>query len=352
VEDVEIGTIDSLVYFTSKSSGRVYRFKDLGTSGVNNYSVFVGNSASVYPIAYNGGTANEQWRGGNDNLTFDDKGNLYVLQDGDRNHIWMVKPCHTQDNPKVELFAVTPAGCEPTGMTFSPDYKFMFLSIQEPDNNTKVMKDAANNMVQFNKSSTIVIARKENLGLSTLAINLLSFDAIKTADNQVKLSWKFSTDQKQVKFEVQRMVFGNDFQTIETITKAATANQSAEFTFIDRAPFTGDNLYRIKSIDADGKESLSVVKMVNIPQLISAQALAVYPNPASEQINVSVSADEPAKANLRIVDNSGRIVKQEKVDLQKGSNSLSYNVQSLATGAYHLIIATETQSYSTTFIKN
>jgi len=353
IEDVEINPVDSLVYFTSKNSGRVYRFKDLGTSGVNNYSIFVGNTASVYPITYNGGATDEQWRGGNDNLTFDDKGNLYVLQDGDRNHIWMVRPCHTQASPKVELFAVTPAGCEPTGMTFSPDYKFMFVSIQEPDANTKLMKDAAGNQVAFNKSSTIVIARKEDLGLpTTLPITLVSFNAKKVADSQVELKWKYITDESHVKFEVQRMVFGGGFQTIETISRPATPNTQSTFVYIDRSPYYGDNLYRIKSIDANGKESFSVIELVNVPQLASKQGLSVYPNPANTTINVLLSVDEPSKANLKIVDNSGKVIKYEQIQLSKGANNLSYDVHSLVSGVYHIIVSTLTQSYSTTFIKN
>lgn len=164
IEDVEISPIDGRVYYTSKASSRVYRFKDNGNT-VSGAEVFVGNTDFVYVIDTDTGLVEEQWRGGVDNLTFDDEGNLYVIQDGGRNHIWMVPPCHTQMNPAVKLFAVTPAGCEPTGMTFSPDYKFMFVSMQHPSaTNATEMIDATGTAVKFNKESAIVIARKEVLG--------------------------------------------------------------------------------------------------------------------------------------------------------------------------------------------
>lgn len=164
VEDVEISPLDGKIYFTSKATSRVYRFKDNGMT-VSHADVFVGNSDFVYNIQTETGLVPEQWRGGIDNLTFDDEGNLYVIQDGGRNHIWMVPPCHTQTNPAVKLFAVTPAGCEPTGMTFSPDHKFMFVSMQHPSSsNTTAMIDATGTPVVFNKESAIVIARKEYLG--------------------------------------------------------------------------------------------------------------------------------------------------------------------------------------------
>ncbi|RZK62718.1 MAG: DUF839 domain-containing protein, partial [Hymenobacter sp.] len=165
VEDVEIGPHDGRIYFTSKSNSRIYRFTDAATT-VSGFEEFIGGQN--YPINFGTGTAAEAWSSGNDNLTFDSQGNLYVLQDGGRNHIWLVRPCHTAAAPAVELFAVTPTGSEPTGMTLSPDEKFMFVSLQHPStSNTLATLDAAGQSVVFNKSSTLVIARKGELGTPT-----------------------------------------------------------------------------------------------------------------------------------------------------------------------------------------
>lgn len=165
IEDVEINPVTGMIYFTAKGNNRTYRFKDNGTS-VTDFITFVGGKN--YQINSGSSVTNEPWGGGNDNLTFDDKGNLWVLQDGSRNHLWLVRPNHTQANPKVELFMKTPIGSEPTGMTFTPDFKFMFISIQSPSSsNTTLLKDAAGKDVKFDRSSTIVIARKEMFSIVT-----------------------------------------------------------------------------------------------------------------------------------------------------------------------------------------
>ncbi|WP_052732322.1 alkaline phosphatase PhoX [Hymenobacter terrenus] len=183
VEDVEISPLTGQIYFTAKGPGTTYRFTDSGTTGttISGFEIFVGNTPAytpgtgvlrTYPINYGTGTINEDWGTGNDNLTFDSQGNLYVLQDGGRNHVWMVKPCHTQTVPAVEIFAVTPAGCEPTGMTFSPDEQFLFISMQNPSStNALATTDAAGQAVVFNKSSAIVIGRKGTLGTSVATSN-------------------------------------------------------------------------------------------------------------------------------------------------------------------------------------
>ena len=175
IEDVEIGP-DGYVYFAVKSENRVYRFLDsdaiTGTT-VTNMETFVGNMN--YDINDGTNTTSVFWGNGNDNLAFDGDGNLWVFQDGENNHIWVVKSGHTQASPKVKIFGTAPIGSEPTGITFTPDYKYLFMSIQHPDSgNVANQVDAAGNSVSFSKGTTLVIALKENLG-TTLSTETSSF---------------------------------------------------------------------------------------------------------------------------------------------------------------------------------
>lgn len=184
VEDVEIGPYGK-IYFAAKYSGRVWRFKDKGPV-VSNLEVFVENAQ--YPIQTSLGTQWTQWGIGADNLAFDNANNLWVLQDGDNSHIWMVKPTHTPLHPQVFLFATTPAGSEPTGITFTPSKRYMFLSFQHPNPwNTDTMTDVSGKRVVFNRGTTIVIARKEFLGSSNQHCPELAVES-KVNPLEIKLS--------------------------------------------------------------------------------------------------------------------------------------------------------------------
>lgn len=164
VEDVEISPLDGKIYFTAKGLNKVYRFKDDGTT-VSQVETFAGGLTTNYSFDTAQGTKTEAWGDGNDNLTFDELGNLWVLQDGGKNYIWVIAPDHTQANPKVKLFASMPAGSEPTGLTFTPDHKFGFFSIQHPDSTISTDVDATGNTIDYRgKSATIVMALKNNLG--------------------------------------------------------------------------------------------------------------------------------------------------------------------------------------------
>lgn len=184
IEDVDISPLDGKIYFTSKGLDRVYRLQDNGTTA-SQVETFVGGGSTVYSFNTAQGVKSEVWADGNDNLTFDELGNLWVLQDGGKNYIWVIAPDHTQANPKVRLFASMPAGAEPTGLTFTPDHKFGFFSIQHPDSTISTDVDATGNTINYKgKSATIVIALKNNLGTEG---TLGTIDS-KTAENTVTVA--------------------------------------------------------------------------------------------------------------------------------------------------------------------
>ncbi len=162
IEDVEIGP-NGMVYFAVKGEGQVYRFQDsdpISGKTVPLMETYVGDA--TYSIVHENGTSNVPWGGGNDNLAFDNQGNLWVFQDANdlQNYIWVVENDHSQSNPKVKIFGRTPFGSEATGITFSPDNRFLFMSIQHPNgnNSSSTQIDAAGNSIGFNKGITLVIS--------------------------------------------------------------------------------------------------------------------------------------------------------------------------------------------------
>ncbi len=165
IEDCEIGP-DGKVYFTSKFTGRVYRLTG-NNPNVNDLEVYVESQA--YQIQHANGVSTVNWGTQHDNLAFDDQGNLYVCQDGGEFFVWLVRSYHTMQNPKIEIFARTPAGGEPTGITFTPDYNYMFISFMHPFvNNQDTITDAFGVRKVFNTGTTVVISRVDGgQGLSS-----------------------------------------------------------------------------------------------------------------------------------------------------------------------------------------
>lgn len=176
IEDVEISPIDTMIYFAVKGENTVYRFTDtdpiIGTT-IPVFETYVGGTGVSYNLTTSSEIVSEPWGTGCDNLAFDNEGNLFVLQDGfhlgstDHNHLWMVGKTHSQANPDVRIFLKSPIGSEPTGITFTPDFKFMFLSFQHPSssNSSSYLPDVSGRKTDFSKDVAIVIARNEEWGV-------------------------------------------------------------------------------------------------------------------------------------------------------------------------------------------
>jgi|GEM_PF-2864325 len=167
VEDVEISPIDGKVYFAVKNEDSVYRLDDpnpLTGGNITNFETFVGNAN--YNINDGTNTYSVPWGTGNDNLAFDDLGNLWVLQDGGDFYIWVVGVNHTQSNPDVRLFGIAPYDSEPTGITFTPDYRYLFMSLHDlhPSNASTSQLDAFGQSKTFDKDVALAISRQEFLG--------------------------------------------------------------------------------------------------------------------------------------------------------------------------------------------
>lgn len=161
IEDVEVHPVTGEVYFASTAMSRVYRFQDNGDS-ISGFGTFVdyGN----YPI-YSEHDTTQVLQSYPDNLVFDGDGNLYVAQDGGGAHLWVFGPNHSLGNPDVRIFTTAVRGAEPTGMTFTPDHRWLFMSFQHPfGTNVIPSVDATGQSFVFNRASSFVFGLMNDLG--------------------------------------------------------------------------------------------------------------------------------------------------------------------------------------------
>lgn len=357
IEDVEIGP-DGKIYFAAKTKGVVYRFTDNGTFGtstdITGLEIFVGNSIEgmAYDIDEAGSLPPEPWGIGNDNLAFDGEGNLWVCQDGGRNHIWMVGATHTQASPKVSVFATTPKGCEPTGITFSPDYKFIFLSFMHPlGSNSTLQVDATGAAVQFNKHTSVVISRFENLGSAVpLAVSITGF-SLKEENKEVILKWSVSNAVNHSHFEIERSADGKRFENIYNNHKQINNGNAQYFNFSDnRYPENSFVYYRIKQVDRSGAFRYSAIQVIRPGKEIAITA--IYPIPAPDLLNIHYYSKKHNNITIQIMDAAGRRVMIESRKLLPGDRLLSVIVKSLKKGNYAISISqSDKMLYSKQFVK-
>jgi hypothetical protein len=327
IEDVEIGP-NGQIYFASKGSGEVFKFTDNGTS-IADFITFVGGGSTNYNINSSAGIVSENWGFGNDNLAFDGDGNLWVLQDGGKNIIWLVKPAHTQAMPQVEVFGNTPEGSEPTGITFTPDFKYMFISFQHPNStNTAVQIDAAGNNVIWNTHTSIVIANATNLGNSTLGLSPIILNG-QFLNNAHNLNWSAINPINIRKIFIEQSHDGFSFLPIQEFNNTTAPLNNA---FIANQLLVGNNYYRIKLINNTNQITYSnILKLINpIINNIKVETLGL------NRFNIKFLHPNQVATSIKILNNEGKILRSQIITLV---NNYNLNLSTYPRGQYYLKIS-------------
>jgi hypothetical protein len=124
------------------------------------------------------------------------------------------------------------------------------------------------------------------------------------------------------------------FSTIGSV-KARNEN-IAGYQFRDSTyPATGTIYYRIKSVDKDGKESYSVVRLIN--QTPTNISFKIFPNPAKGLINIYMESRVKENAQIVVRNIIGTTVYSQPWKINEGSNTIEINLP-IIPGVYLLEI--------------
>ncbi|MEM9985538.1 MAG: PKD domain-containing protein, partial [Bacteroidota bacterium] len=160
IRGVEYLAKDGKVYFSSRATGRIYRFDDLGSS-VADFEVLVGGQSYYVGTSQNAGLAQ---LGGLEQMAFDPEGNLWFLESGQNNRLWVIREGHSRLNPQMDLMAVLPRGVKGVSLSTSPDGKYLFLNVQVPGAGGQAQVDASFTSQTLDRAATLVIAHQQHLG--------------------------------------------------------------------------------------------------------------------------------------------------------------------------------------------
>ncbi|MFA8300836.1 MAG: T9SS type A sorting domain-containing protein [Hyphomicrobiales bacterium] len=149
--------------------------------------------------------------------------------------------------------------------------------------------------------------------------------------NNVQYTVSYSSDGKTVN-AVARGKFDFPARQNETVTITPHLDgivfSPAFYTYSNSSKsdaevdFVGTPTQQLKSMKADSEEALGY-------------GFNVYPNPMSNQMNISVQNENPANGKLEVFDISGKsVLTQELGVVEKGNHELNINTSSLGQGAY------------------
>ncbi len=171
-----------------------------------------------------------------------------------------------------------------------------------------------------------------------LPLNLLTFTGT-LQDNTTLLEWETTNEVNTSHFIVERSINGQNFDQIGTVAAAGNSSSNKKYSFIDYdATLQPSSIlyYRLKMMDIDGAFTYSHVVTISLP--FTTGKVTLFPNPAFNEVKVTITTPADGKIRWNLIDNAGRVVIQNSVELRKGNNNVSINITKLSTGFYYLSV--------------
>ncbi len=173
----------------------------------------------------------------------------------------------------------------------------------------------------FNIDNLKVI--KSTTALVILPVHFISFTGRLKPDNTGELNWQMSADSDPDYFVIEKSIDGTSFWEL---------GRTSQFNFVDRYLFKGNNYYRIKAVGRD--QSVNYTQVINIVYKPNQFTLAVYPNPAKDEVNLRVNTDSPGTISIRVTDMAGRIIHTSEAVVLSPNAEVKINSSWWAAGYY------------------
>ncbi|QNP52529.1 T9SS type A sorting domain-containing protein [Hymenobacter qilianensis] len=119
-------------------------------------------------------------------------------------------------------------------------------------------------------------------GVTPLPVELNSFTG-NAENNAVRLTWATATELQNKGFDIEHRTDLSEWKKLGFVKGNGTSNQRHSYTYIDRAAAAGNNYYRLRQIDLDGKAVYSQPVTVQL----GVVAFTLSPVPATDVLTLN-----------------------------------------------------------------
>ncbi|TXK49694.1 T9SS type A sorting domain-containing protein [Pontibacter qinzhouensis] len=171
----------------------------------------------------------------------------------------------------------------------------------------------------------------------TLPVSLIDFKA-QAQTKGVALAWATASEKDNAYFSVERSQDGLTFKAIGKVKGAGNSSRKIDYAYLDTQAPAGVLYYRLKQVDTDGTHDFSKVVTVTAATSLASAQVQAYPNPFTQNLNLTLPAASTGQAHLQLLDLQGRVMQTQVLLLESGQNTIQVTTEALPAGAYILIV--------------
>ena len=184
----------------------------------------------------------------------------------------------------------------------------------------------------------------ENIFNYPLPVELSSFTAQITANDEVFLKWIIQASVNNYGFDIERNSTSDSstWVNIGFVEGISNSTFPVEYNFTDRSYREGTKTnYRLKMIDNDGTyEYSNIVEVLTLPQSFSLEQN--FPNPFNPSTKIRFSLPHSANIKLEVFNILGeKISDLIDAEMDAGNHEIEFSANNLASGLYIYRLSTK-----------
>ena len=205
----------------------------------------------------------------------------------------------------------------------------------------EVYKNRFNNLGSL-PAGTYTVRYTDSLQTKTVQIqknSVLPLTGLQATIRWIKsgatLEWTTLSESNTSAFAIFKSTDGTNFTLLKTVAAAGYSQVSKAYSYTDAdADKTPARVlyYRIEGLDKDSRKTVySTIRLLNRS---AATRMALYPNPARNFVQILLLSGEAQPATIRLINQQGQVVKEQKVNFVNGSNTVNFPLDGVPPATY------------------
>jgi hypothetical protein len=195
----------------------------------------------------------------------------------------------------------------------------------------------------FQAAGALTVNNNGNL----LPVKLIGLTADPIENSYIRVSWATASEQDNKGFEVMRSADGINFTNIGWVDGNGSTNEQHNYSYNDKT--VQPNIvyyYKLNQVDVDGRGTQTYVVDAEITDGPNITVSDLIPNPTTGRTRLVVNTTESQAVNVKFYDILGKLVMNSDDQVAYGTNTIDFDMSSLADATYTAIIKVGGNVYS------
>jgi hypothetical protein len=175
--------------------------------------------------------------------------------------------------------------------------------------------------------------------ITPLPVSIIDFKGF-VKNDVINLNWKVTDEKELSRYDIYSSVDGINYSVCGSVPATVSEIGIKTYQFQDLSNISALVYYKINAINNDETGEWTSIVALHTSKPVVNKPLKVYPNPATDFINLEFEGIVPSYFNLLIMDMSGKVVYQLD-GVETESNQYTLPLNGIESGMYIVKLSDE-----------